>query len=231
MMHIGGLSSLTTPQLQQLLGFASSVIVDGGGAQLVELVVDAMASLERPCPAQKLIFYNARLSAAHATALYGVLKHPGSAITSLVLSNIPLTSTAVTTLATALCHGHGKLEQLVLEACSVGNAGAAAIAEALVHSQVLWKLDLSQNHIGDGAAAALAQALVASGSLRVLSLGGNALSDRGVVSFVAPAVERAPPQLESVVLRGMARISPVGRDALQHAATNRFARRGAVLLD
>uniref|UniRef100_K3X3Z9 Uncharacterized protein n=1 Tax=Globisporangium ultimum (strain ATCC 200006 / CBS 805.95 / DAOM BR144) TaxID=431595 RepID=K3X3Z9_GLOUD len=143
------------------------------------------------CPVQKLIFYNAALDVAHAVKLSHLLHPPSSNIVSLVLGNIQLRVSAVVAIAGALCHGFSKLEQLVLESCEIGSVGAAALFEALCHNKSLWKLDLSKNHISDSICGTLGQALLVNDRLAVLCLSDNALTDRGVLGFLAPALQCA----------------------------------------
>lgn len=224
----GGLA-FKDAQLRQLVALASSVISDAGVAtptsstpsaspNLNEQVVDAIASgsgAAGGCPVQKLILHNSSMSVAHVKALAGALRAPGSALTALVLGNIPLSTAAVVVLADALCSA-GRLEQLVLERCSVGSPGAVALAEGLRRARALWKLDLSGNRISDSACPALAEAVVASSSLQLLALSGNALTDRGVLGYLAPALQAAGSAgtLEQVVLRETPGMSRFGRAEL-----------------
>ncbi|TMW57416.1 hypothetical protein Poli38472_003341 [Pythium oligandrum] len=218
----GGLS-FTTAQMYELLAFASSVIVDGGGgdaaSHLVNQVVDAMET-SNACPTHKLMMYNARLDTAHAVKLCHVLKHPRGMLTALILSNVRLTTAGVVAIATALCHGHGRLGQLVLEGCGIGSIGGAALFEALCHNKQLWKLDLSGNHLSDSVCPLLSTALLTNESLQVLSLRANGLSDRGVFTYVAPTLERLCSSGLELLVVSVASVA--AHHALQQAAS-RFA--------
>lgn len=185
--------------MRQLVSLASCVISDAGVAgpsasspsflpNQNELVIDAVASVN-DCPVQKLMLHNSRLGVAHVATLGVALRAPNSRLVALVLANIPLSTAAAIALADAVVGGSLRLEQLVLERCAIGNPGVVAIAEALRHARALWKLDLSGNRISDSACPAIADLLLASDSLQLLGLGANILSDRGVLGYLAPALQ------------------------------------------